>query len=89
MTIKEAYEIIHPDTSWDKLCEIKFLAGFNGEKAQIKALNEASLIACEAMEMQEKLRAWIAVWKEKYSDGTENMTMKEVIQTLEEFEVES
>ena len=41
----------------------------------------------EAMTMQEKLKAWIAGWKER--DGMEIMTMKEVVEALEEFEVET
>lgn len=55
MDYKEAIEILHPDTTEKKLEEIRYSAGFNAYKASINAVNEACIVACEAMEkLQEK-----------------------------------
>lgn len=49
MEIELAIKILHPDTSINTLTEIEYYAGFNGKQAAIEALNEASLMACEAL----------------------------------------
>lgn len=49
MTENEAYAILHPDTASEKLAEIEYYAGFKGEKAVIKAIEDACIIACESM----------------------------------------
>ena len=52
MTYKEAIEILDPKTSRDALWKIEYYAGFNGEEARIKAVEEACVLACEAMNKQ-------------------------------------
>ena len=52
MTIEQAIKIIHPATSGNELTEIEYYYGFNGKTMAIAMLNEASLIACEAMGKQ-------------------------------------
>ena len=52
MDYKEAIEILHPDTTAKKLIEIEYFKGFSGKAACIEAINEASVLACEAMEKQ-------------------------------------
>ncbi len=50
MTYKEARRILHPDTTVDALIEIEYFAGFNGEEARRKAVDEACIVACEALD---------------------------------------
>jgi len=50
--IRIATRILHPDTSIDTLEEIKYYNGFNGNEAQIEALNEASILACAVLELR-------------------------------------
>ena len=52
LSMADAIEILHPDTTAKKLIEIEYYHGFNGQKAKIEAVNEACLIACEAMQKQ-------------------------------------
>lgn len=52
LTPKEAIKILHPDTSRDALWEIEYYAGFNAEKARLKAVEDACVVACEALEKQ-------------------------------------
>ena len=52
LTPKEAIKILHPDTSRDALWKIEYYAGFNAEKARLKAVEDACLVACEALEKQ-------------------------------------
>lgn len=52
MSIEQAIRILHPDTTGDALAEIEYYGGFHGRKACIDAINDASLVACEAMEKQ-------------------------------------
>ena len=47
MTYKEAKRILHPYTTRKALAEIEFFGGFHG-----KAVDEACLIACEALDKQ-------------------------------------
>jgi hypothetical protein len=50
MTYKEAKLILHSDTTLVALTDIEYYAGFNGEKAKLEAINEACLVACEALD---------------------------------------
>ena len=52
LTPKEAIKILHPDTSRDALWKIEYYAGFNAEKARLKAVEDACVVACEALEKQ-------------------------------------
>ena len=52
LTPKEAIKILRPDTSRDALWKIEYYAGFNGEKARLKAVEDACVVACEALEKQ-------------------------------------
>ena len=52
MTHEEAMKIIHPNTTLTALAEVEYYGGFNGQEAKIKAVEEACLLACEALEKQ-------------------------------------
>lgn len=52
MTYEEAIKILHPDTTFMALSEVEYFGGFNGEEAKIKAVEEACVIACKALEKQ-------------------------------------
>lgn len=54
MTAKEAIEILHPDTTAQTLLRIEYsgYGDFNGKRAAIKAVDDACLVACEALEKQ-------------------------------------
>lgn len=52
MTAQEAHKILHPDTSRDALWKIEYYAGFNAEKERLKAVEDACIVACEALEKQ-------------------------------------
>ena len=52
MTYEEAMKILHPDTTFTALAEVEYYGGFNGQEAKIKAVEEACLLACEALEKQ-------------------------------------
>ena len=49
MTYQEAIRILHPDTTLEALAEYEYYGGFNGGEAKIKAVEEACIVACEAM----------------------------------------
>lgn len=50
MTAAEAKRIIHPDTTIEALAEIENYGGFSGKEAQLAAVDEACLVACDALE---------------------------------------
>lgn len=50
MTYEEAKKILHPDTTLTTLAEIEYYSGFNGGTAKRKAIDEACLVACEALD---------------------------------------
>ena len=52
MTAQEAIKLLHPDTTKEAIAEIKYYCGFHGKEAAIKAIEEACLLACEALEKQ-------------------------------------
>ena len=49
MTIEQAIEILHPDTSQKALWDIEYYAGFNGREATLKACTDACIVACEEL----------------------------------------
>ena len=50
MNYAQAKKILHPNTTLETLAEIEYYAGFNGEEAKRKAVDEACLIACKALD---------------------------------------
>ncbi len=50
MTYEEAKQILHPDTTIAALTGIEYYAGFSGKEARLKAVDEACVVACEALE---------------------------------------
>ena len=64
LTPKEAIKILHPDTSRDALWKIEYYAGFNAEKARLKAVEDACVVACEALEKQIPKKPIIKPWSE-------------------------
>lgn len=59
MTLTDAKMILHPDTTLLALAEIEYYAGFSGQEAKLKAVNEACIVACEAIEKLEKIKKWM------------------------------
>lgn len=57
MDYQEAIEILHPDTTAKKLAEIEYLGGFSGREKKIEAVNEACIVACEAMKELQQYKA--------------------------------
>lgn len=51
MNYEIAKKILHPNTTKETLDEIEYFAGFSGKDARIKAVEEACLLACEALDM--------------------------------------
>ena len=60
MTREEAIRILDPVTSMDALAEIEYYAGFRGEEAVRKAVDDACILAVSALREQEE-RRWIPV----------------------------
>lgn len=52
MKIEEAIEILHPDTTAETIRKIEYYGGFRGKEKAIEYVNEASIVACEALEKQ-------------------------------------
>ena len=50
MNYEEAILLLHPDTTAEALAEIEYYGGFNGHEAMIRAVSEACILACEALE---------------------------------------
>ena len=50
MTYKEARRLLHPDTTGEALEEIEYYGGLNGKVAKIHAIEDACLLACEALD---------------------------------------
>ena len=60
MTREEAIRILDPETSSEALAEIEYYAGFRGEDAVAKAVDDACILAVAALREQEE-RRWIPV----------------------------
>ena len=52
MTHEDAIKILHPDTTLTALAEVEYYGGCKGQEAKIKAVEEACLLACQALEKQ-------------------------------------
>lgn len=52
MKIEEAIKLLHPDTTEEVIAEIEYKHGFRGKQLAINKINEACVMACEAMEKQ-------------------------------------
>ena len=50
MTYEEAIRILHPDTTIAAIAEYEYYGGFHGKEAGIKAVEDACVVACEAMQ---------------------------------------
>ncbi|MGN1187127.1 MAG: DUF551 domain-containing protein [Lachnospiraceae bacterium] len=60
MTKEEAIRLLDPQTTREALAEIEYYAGFNGKDACIKAIEDACILAIDALEKQE-IYKWIPV----------------------------
>ena len=60
MTREEAIRILDPETTAEALVEIEYYAGFNGDAALRKAVDDACILAVAALREQEE-RRWIPV----------------------------
>ena len=69
LTPKEAIKILRPDTSRDALWKIEYYAGFNAEKARLKAVEDACVVACEALEKQIPKKPVFVEYTDKHEDG--------------------
>jgi hypothetical protein len=49
MDYKQAIYLLHPNTTLAALAEVEYYGGFNGRKTMIEAINDASIVACNAM----------------------------------------
>lgn len=57
----------------------------------LKAIGEIARLAVENSKYednQEKLKAWISAYKERLPDSTDSLTLKDLIETLEEFAID-
>ena len=52
MDYKQAHKILHPDTTRIALNEIEYYGGFSGKEKKLAAVNEACIVACEAMDFR-------------------------------------
>lgn len=52
MTEQKAIEILHPDTTLKALEEIRYYAGFRAGEAELAAVDEACIMACDALKKQ-------------------------------------
>ena len=66
MTVKEAHAILHPDTTAASIWEIKMDVS---NEAAMKAVKDACIVACEALEKQIEKKPVFEEATEKYEDG--------------------
>lgn len=50
MTIEQAIQILHPDTTTETLERISYYAGSHSEETVLKIVKEACVVACEIMQ---------------------------------------
>lgn len=50
MTYKEARRILHPDTTAEAIAEYRYYGGFSEHDAGLEVVNQACLLACEALD---------------------------------------
>lgn len=86
MDCKEAYEILHPDTTRKKLAEIEYYGGFEGQRKTVEAVNEACIVACEAMKELQlyKENKLCLIPDEVYKKQCEELDEYKALGTLEE-----
>lgn len=72
LTYNEARKILHPNTTLTALAEIEYYAGFNGEEAKRKMVDEACLVACEALDIVSKLSICINCENFSHLDNEED-----------------
>ena len=72
MTREEAIRILDPETTTEALAEIEYYAGFRGQEAVTKAVDDACILAVAALREQED-RRWIPV------DAVETVDAVEVV----------
>lgn len=60
MTREDAIRILDPETTAEALAKIEYYAGFNGDSAVKKAVDDACILAVAALREQEQ-RRWIPV----------------------------
>lgn len=70
MTENEAYKLLHPETTAKAIAEIEYFAGFQGHKAAIKAIEEACIVACNAIEELQEYKSLGSV--EELREAKEN-----------------
>ena len=51
MTKEEAIRLLDPNTTREAIAEIEYYGGFNGREAVIKAIENACVLAVEALKM--------------------------------------
>lgn len=49
MTKEQAIKLLYPDTTREALAEIEYYGGFKGRMAAIIAIEDACLMACDAL----------------------------------------
>lgn len=52
MTIEEAIRLLDPKTTREALAEIEYYGGFSGDVACVAAIEDACMLAVEALKMQ-------------------------------------
>lgn len=52
MTIEEAIKLLHPETTGEGIMELECYGGFEAKEKVINAIEEACILACEALEKQ-------------------------------------
>lgn len=60
MTREEAIRLLDLKTCCDAIQEIEYYGGFNGKEAVLKAINEACVVAVDAMRFVDDLIEYIA-----------------------------
>ena len=62
MTIEEAIKLLHPDTTGEGIMELQYYGGFEAKEKVIKAIEEACILACEALEKQIPKKVNVQKW---------------------------
>lgn len=80
-----------------RYCRKSFMGYCNAEDRDLetcpylKAIGEIARLAVENGKhesIQEKLKEWISGYKERMSNSTDTLTLEDVIEILEEFEID-
>lgn len=76
MTREEAIRILDPETTWEALAEIEYYGGFSGRTAAVQAVEDACILAVDALREQEE-RRWIPVTERLPDVGIEVLIYSE------------